>query len=150
MAYRPHITDAQQVFNDDEIIGLMPKNFTFVAKLIGVEAALNMIHTYGGTNIFIPHRHALNINHDISTIISLKKLQLLSDQLGNSTIEVPMGAPLVTAMRNKMIRNMANEGTSKPKIARKFGVTQRTIRTIVNGEEKLKLNEDRNYDLFAN
>ncbi|AYO54947.1 Mor transcription activator family protein [Acinetobacter wuhouensis] len=148
MAYRPHITDAQQVFSNDEIIALMPKNFAFVAKLIGVEAALNMIHAYGGTNVFIPHRHALNINHDISGVISLKKLQILSEQLGNNTIEVPMGSPLVNAMRNKMIRNMANDGHSKPKIARKFGVTQRTIRTIVNGEEKLKLNIDRNYDLF--
>lgn len=148
MAYRPHITDAQQVFSDDEIIALMPKNFAFVAKLIGVEAALNMIQAYGGTNVFIPHRHALNINHDISGVISLKKLQILSEQLGNNTIEVPMGSPLVNAMRNKMIRNMANDGHSKPKIARKFGVTQRTIRTIVNGEEKLKLNIDRNYDLF--
>lgn len=149
MAYRPHITDAQQLFSDDEIIGLMPKNFAFVAKLIGVEAALQLIDAYGGTSIFIPNKHALNIEHDISRVISLKKLQLLSEQLGNNTVEIPMGSPIVVAMRNRMIRDLARKKESKPKIARKFGVTQRTIRTIVNCEEKLKLNEDRNYDLFS-
>ncbi|MFW2163064.1 transcriptional regulator, partial [Acinetobacter beijerinckii] len=28
------MTDAQQVFSDDEIINLMPKNFVFIARLI--------------------------------------------------------------------------------------------------------------------
>ena len=56
MAYRPHITDAPQVFSDEEIINLMPKNFAFVAKLIGVESSLNLIHTHGGTSIFVPNK----------------------------------------------------------------------------------------------
>lgn len=149
MAYRPHITDARQVFSDDEIVGLMPKNFAFVARLVGVDASLHMIDSYGGTNIFIPNKHALNIDHEISRVIGFKQLQMLSEQLGNNTIEVPMGSPIVLAMRNRMIRDMAKRKESNPKIARKFGVTMRTIRTIVNGEEKLKLNEDKNYDLFA-
>ncbi|QQC83029.1 transcriptional regulator [Acinetobacter bereziniae] len=149
MAYRPHITDARQVFSDDEIVGLMPKNFSFVAKLIGVEASLQLIDAYGGTSIFIPNKYALNIDHDISRVISLKKLQLLSEQLGNNSIEIPMGSPIFVAMRNRMVRDLAKK-ESKAKIARKFGVTQRTIRSIVNAEEKLKLNEDPNYDLFSN
>ncbi len=148
MAYRPHITDARQVFSDDEIIGLMPKNFAYIAKLIGAEASLLMIENYGGTNVFIPHKHALNINHEISRVIGLSKLKILSSQLGNNTIAVPMGSPIWLAMRNRMVRDLASKKESKPKIARKFGVTERTIRTIVNGEEKLKLNIDRNYDLF--
>lgn len=147
MAYRPHITDAQQVFTDDEIIGLMPKSFAFIAKLIGVSPALHLIDSYGGTNIFIPHRHALVIQHEIAQVIGFNKLNLLSEQLGNNTVEIPMGTPITIAMRNKMIREMAKK-ESKPKIARKFGVTMRTIRSIVNGDEKLKLHEDRNLDLF--
>ena len=51
MAYRPHITDAQQVFTDDEIINLMPKNFIFIARLIKVENALNLIDAFGGTKV---------------------------------------------------------------------------------------------------
>lgn len=149
MAYRPHITDAQQVFSDEEIIGLMPKNFAFVTKLLGVEAALNLINTYGGTGIFVPHKHALNVDHEIANSIGYKNLHLLSEQLGNNTIEIPIGAPITVAMRNRMIRNLAKKNEPKSKIARKFGVTQRTIRTIVNCEEKLKVNEDRNYDLFS-
>ncbi|MDT1857134.1 transcriptional regulator, partial [Acinetobacter baumannii] len=48
MVYRPHITDAQQLFSDEELIALMPKNFAFVAKLIGVKPALSLIESYGG------------------------------------------------------------------------------------------------------
>lgn len=64
MAYRPHIIDVPQVFSDQEIISLLPKNFAFIAKLIGVEASLNLIHSYGGTSVFVPAKQRLNINHE--------------------------------------------------------------------------------------
>lgn len=147
MAYRPHITDAPQVFSNQEIIELMPRSYAFVAKLIGVDAALNLINVYGGTSIFIPSKHALNINHDITQVIGFKCLQQLAEQLGNATIEIPMGEPIKIAMRNRAIRELAKR-ESKPKLARRFNVTLRTIRSIVNGKEKLKKHEDSNLDLF--
>ena len=150
MAYRPHITDAPQVFSDEEIINLMPKNFAFVAKLIGVESSLNLIHTYGGTSIFVPNKHALKINHDISHIIGLSSLKQLSEQLGGANIEIPMGTPITIAMRNKAVRDYAQKEKNKPKIARHFCLTLRSIRTILSATEKRPNNEDRNYDLFAN
>ena len=148
MAYRPHITDAQQVFTDDEIINLMPKNFIFIAKLITVSNALNLIEAHGGTKVFIPKRQALNVNSELAQIIGLSKLQLLAEQLGNETIEIPMGTPITVAMRNRAIRKEATT-MSKEKLARKFSVTLRTIRSIVNSEEKLNVHEDPNLDLFS-
>ena len=147
MAYRPHITDAQQVFTDDEIINLMPKNFIFIARLIKVENALNLIDAFGGTKVFIPKRQALNVHSELAQVIGLNRLQLLADQLGNETIEVPMGTPITVAMRNRAIREQAPT-MSKEKLARKFSVTLRTIRSIVNSEEKLIVQEDPNLDLF--
>ena len=148
MAYRPHITDAQQVFTDDEIINLMPKNFTFIARLIKVENALNLIDAFGGTKVFIPKRQALNVHSELAQVIGLNRLQMLADQLGNETIEVPMGTPITVAMRNRAIREQAPT-MSKEKLARKFSVTLRTIRSIVNSEEKLNVHEDPNLDLFS-
>ncbi|ENU87446.1 Mor transcription activator family protein [Acinetobacter sp. CIP 102129] len=148
MAYRPHITDAQQVFTDDEIINLMPKNFIFIARLIKVENALNLIDAFGGTKVFIPKRQALNVHSELAQVIGLNRLQLLADQLGNETIEVPMGTPITVAMRNRAIREQAPT-MSKEKLARKFSVTLRTIRSIVNSEEKLNVHEDPNLDLFS-
>lgn len=150
MAYRPHITDATQVFSDEEIINLMPKNFAFIAKLIGVEASLNLIHAYGGTCVFVPSKHALNITHDITHVIGLNALKRLSEQLGSTNIEIPMGTPITVAMRNKAVRDYVVKEPSKPKVARHFGLTLRTIRTILNSEVKPKSNVDKNYDLFAN
>ena len=148
MAYRPHITDAQQVFTDDEIINLMPKNFIFIAKLITVSNALNLIEAHGGTKVFIPKRQALNVNSELAQIIGLSKLQLLAEQLGNETIEIPMGTPITVAMRNRKIREMA-QTTTKEKLARKFGMTLRSIRGIVNTEEKLPVRQSPNLDLFS-
>ena len=148
MAYRPHITDAQQVFTDDEIINLMPKNFIFIAKLITVSNALNLIEAHGGTKVFIPKRQALNVNSELAQIIGLSKLQLLAEHLGNETIEVPMGTPITVAMRNRKIREMA-QTTTKEKLARKFGMTLRSIRGIVNTEERLTVYQDPNLDLFS-
>ncbi|GEM_PF-377285 len=150
MAYRPHITDAPQIFSDEQIINLMPKSYAFIAGLIGVEAALNLIQAYGGTCVFIPSKHALNINHDITHVIGLNALKSLSEQLGGGNIEVPMGTPITVAMRNKAIRDYAQKEKSKPKLARRFGLTLRSIRAILNSEEKSKSNDDRNYDLFTN
>ena len=148
MAYRPHITDAQQVFTDDEIINLMPKNFIFIARLIKVENALNLIDAFGGTKVFIPKRQALNVHSELAQVIGLNRLQLLADQLGNETIEVPMGTPITVAMRNRAIREQAPT-MSKEKLARKFSVTLRTIRSIVNTEERLTVHQDPNFDLFS-
>lgn len=148
MAYRPHIADAQQVFTDDEILCLMPKNFVFIARLITVSNALNLIEAFGGTKVFIPKCHALNIHSELAQTIGLSKLQLLADQLGNETIEIPMGTPITVAMRNRKIRDLAPT-MSKEKLARKFNVTLRTIRSIVNTEEKLVMHKNANLDLFS-
>nr|WP_279324127.1 hypothetical protein [Acinetobacter sp. NIPH1876] len=51
-------------------------------------------------------------------------------------------------MRNRAIREQAPT-MSKEKLARKFSVTLRTIRSIVNSEEKLNVQEDPNLDLFS-
>ena len=149
MAYRPHIIDAQQVFSDDEIINLMPKNFVFIARLIKVENALNLIDAFGGTKIYIPVRQAVYVNSELAQVIGLSKLQLLSDQLGNDHIEIPMGTPITVAMRNRQIRELAKKRVSKESLARKFGVTLRSIRGIVNTEEKLQVRQDPNLDLFS-
>lgn len=147
MAYRPHINDAQQILTDDEIIGLMPKSFAFIANLVGIPQALNIIDNYGGTKIFIPSKHALGIQHEFARVIGLNSLRILANQCGNNTIEIPMGTPITIAMRNRMIRNMS-QNESHSKLARKFGVTMRTIRSIVSNNEKLKTNQDKNLDLF--
>lgn len=147
MAYRPHIADAPTLLSGEEIIGLMPISFVFTTKLIGIPQALNMIDAYGGTELFIPNKHALGINHEIAQIIGLSKLQLLAAQLGNTYIEIPMGTPITIAMRNRMIKEHAKK-ESKSQLARRFNLTKRQVRTIVNREEKLKVREDRNLDLF--
>lgn len=149
MAYRPHIIDATQFFSDQEIINLMPRSFAFVAKLVGAEAALNLIDTYGGTSLFIPTKPAVAINHEITHVVGLKSLHLLAEHLGRTYIEIPMGTPITVAMRNKAIREYALK-ESRTKLARRFGLTLRSIRAILNSEEKPKNNEDRNYDLFTN
>lgn len=148
MAYCPHITDATQFFTDEEIIGLLPKNFIFIAKLIGISKALNLIENYGGTSIFVPNQRALAIHNDIAIVIGLSSFKKLSAQFGGSHIEIPLGTPIITAMRHRMIRELAKK-ESKPKIARKFGLTMRTIRSIINTPEKLKkIHIETNLDLF--
>lgn len=148
MAYRPHITDAPEILSDDEILALMPKNFVFITKLIGIASTLSMIEAYGGSLIFIPSKHALNIHHDITTVIGLKNLQILAEHFGCQNIEVPMGASITTHMRNRLIQQAVTEqGMSKAKAARKYNVTIRTARSASKAEIKPK-DTDRNLDLF--
>lgn len=147
MVYQSHITDAQEILSDEEIIALMPKNFTFIAELIGVSFALQLIEAYAGTSIFIPSKFTLNLQNDISGVIGLKNLRLLAEHMGGEKIEVPMGTAITTHMRNRLIQNALDKGDSQPKIARKFGVTPRTVRTARNSKIK-PIEPDQNLDLF--
>ncbi|MDO0888160.1 hypothetical protein NCW36_10730 [Acinetobacter pittii] len=49
----------------------------------------------------------VGIHHELSQIIGYSKLQLLSEHLGNNSIEVPMATTITIAMRNRTIREMA-------------------------------------------
>ncbi len=59
-----------------------------------------------------------------------------------------MGTPITIAMRNRAVRD-ASKKESNAKLARRFGLTLRSIRSILRNEEKIKCNIDKNYDLFA-
>ena len=55
----------------------------------------------------------------------------------------------MTAPERNYLANIQRGTMSKEKLARKFSVTLRTIRSIVNSEEKLNVHEDPNLDLFS-
>ena len=109
---------------------------------------MHLIEAFGGTRIFVPDHHAINVNHAITRAVGLKSLQRLAEQLGKTYIEVPMGTPITIAMRNRAVRD-ASKKESNAKLARRFGLTLRSIRSILRNEEKIKCNIDKNYDLFA-
>ncbi|MFW2002991.1 Mor transcription activator family protein [Acinetobacter ursingii] len=149
MAYQVHIEDAQEVLEDQEILALMPKNWRFIAELIGIEKTLRLIKEYKGTVLHIPFviKRGLNVEHDIAGVIGLKSLQELAKQLGGQRIEVPMGTMITSSMKFKLIQKALAKGESKAKLARKFGITPRWIREAARAKIK-PLEEDKNLDLF--
>ena len=147
MAYRGRITDAQSALTDDEILALMPISYVFLAQLIGIEDALNLIEEYGGTQLYIPSKHSLNLKHDIASKVSYKNFLLIAEHCGGTYIEIPNGHAISIAMRNNIIKEQY-KSKSKSRLARDFGLTVRQIRSILSSKKEIQPRIDKNLSLF--
>lgn len=150
-AYMPHITDAQQVLTDDEIIALMPDSLVFITKLIGVAHVLALIESFGGTNLVIPRKQGIAINNEIAAVIGVERLKAIAEQhqLGGTTLEIPVATSITQQMRNRLICQQAAR-MSRSKLARRYNLTIRQIRTIINQPKEIKSKrDDRQQDLFT-
>ena len=147
--YTPHITDAQQVLTDAEILALMPDGFDYIASLIGISNTLELIEAYGGRDLVIPRKHAVSVNNEIASIIGFQRLQVLAEHFGGDTLEMPKARSIKTYMRNRLILdNPKNE--SRASLAHKYNLSMRQLRNIINKPKMIKSkHDDRQQDLFG-
>jgi hypothetical protein len=68
--------------------------------------------------------------------------------MGGERIEIPMGTIITAHMRYRLICDAVNSKKEKHKVARKFGVTPRTVRTALKAQIKPR-DPAPNLDLFG-
>jgi len=112
---------------------MLPESLKEIAEIIGVVPAIQLARDFGGTEIYIPKN--MTADHPIAVCIGLEAATKLAEWAIGDRIEIPRAVGVHLGKRNAEIREAVEQGLSKKKAARKFQLTTRWIRYLVNGSE---------------
>ena len=107
-----------------------PGIYQDMAQTIGDDATAKLVEQYGGTRLYIPYK--LNPEHPLCQLLGHETSQQLSSEYGGMTVEIPRAIMLQIRKRNELIMADSAAGMSQSKLARKYRLTERTIRKIIN------------------
>lgn len=105
-----------------------------LTRLIGQEATMRLIEVYGGTAVYIPRASRCSETHELAQVIGLENLLAISRFYDRTMLSVPRGLELSRDIRNAEIRKLASEYNQRD-LARRFGLTERQIRTILHEQK---------------
>lgn len=103
--------------------GALPAVLAQIAEGISLKVALELVAAYGGTSLFIKKRPAKGDAY--VKLIGMDAARQLVEILGSGEIEIPN---LAGPRRRRLIAQLDDEGLTAPAIARRLGVTTRTVR----------------------
>lgn len=109
-----------------------PGLFQELKQFIGEEAAAELSKQYGGTRLYIPG--TLKPEHPLLQLLGQQVAQRLADEFGGMTVEIPRSAMRQNSERNAHILADRGMGMSQRKLALRYQLTVRTIRTIINSK----------------
>lgn len=120
---------------------LVSGGFHEIEQTIGAEAAAKLVAEYGGTRLYVPY--TLKQNHRLYQLLGQEIARQLSSEFGGMTVDISRAVMLKIGQRNKLILADRAAGMSQSRIARKYRLTERTIRTITNSTVKPSTNQPR-------
>jgi hypothetical protein len=107
----------------------LPGVLNEIADVIGVAGAISLAQKVGGTRIYIPG--GITAQHWLVDAIGLGPAEKLCAKFSRSRIDIPLGPAgamvALTRQRAETVRAMTDEGLSAPTIARRIGVSVRTV-----------------------
>ncbi len=116
----------------------LPKSLIRIAREIGVRKTLKLVKLFGGTRLYFPVKpERLPATHPLLQAIDLedaRKLGLLFR--GQQAPTIPVASRYSTLIRNTAIRADSRR-LDENKLARKYGLTARTVRRILADRREL-------------
>lgn len=109
-----------------------PESVADLVQAIGFTAALRLIEFFPGTRIRPPKVDKLHRAHRLVRVLGYEAARALSRLAEGVKIEVPRGAAAFRRARNRAMKR-DEQTMSQPQIALKYDLTQRQVRTILNG-----------------
>lgn len=101
----------------------------FIRKT-GPAPTIMLIEHYGGTRLMVPN-HA-DPSHALAQLLGFEAFERLVQEFGGDTIDAPLGTIAKRATRNTRIKAGRAAGETVATLARRFQLTERAIRLIVN------------------
>lgn len=121
-----HIRDHELLAED------LPEGIADLVEAIGFAATLKLIEHCPGIRIRPPKEDRLHAEHRLVRAIGFEAARALSRLADGMKIEVPRAAVAIRRARNRAMKR-DEETMSQPQLAVKYGLTQRQVRTILNG-----------------
>jgi hypothetical protein len=112
----------------DDIYALLPKRTAELIQVVGFEAAMALVHHYGGTHLNIPKK--AKPNHKLTAVITLGSLEKLCAYYGGTPLEIDLCANIISQQKKLLIMADVKAGFSNAVVARKFNTTERNVRRI--------------------
>lgn len=110
----------------------LPEGIADLVDAIGFGATLKLIEHCPGIRIRPPREDRLHAEHRLVRAIGFDAARALSRLAEGLKIEVPRGATAIRRARNRAMKR-DEQTMSQPQLALKYGLTQRQVRTILNG-----------------
>jgi bacterioferritin-associated ferredoxin len=123
---------------------LLPPKLREIAEYCGIETALLLLEHAGGRYVSVPYPEHLHALHQLVEWLGVERASGFCRQYAGELIQVPKAAAAIRAIRDQQIREDRRSGASLGSLARRYGLTQRQITTIVGQET-----DDRQFDLFG-
>lgn len=108
----------------------LPAVFQPFIRKVGPAPTITLIEHYGGTRVQVPY-HA-DPSHALAQLLGFEAFERLVQEFGGDTIDVPLGTIAKRATRNARIKAGREAGETTASLARRFHLTERAIRLIVN------------------
>lgn len=107
-----------------------PGPFEALCEIIGEGKAQILVEHFGGVSLYIPAK--VRADHPLASIIGLDTAQRVCAEFGGVTVGIPRHAGLQRNARNAQIFFDHEQGMSNRELARKYQLTDRHIRSIIN------------------
>jgi hypothetical protein len=111
----------------------LPPILQEIAALIGLPATLQIIAAYGGTRLYVPKR--FDPDHPLVKLVGhAAAAKMVEIYGGMDHFDIPAARRAAEAVRNERIRAERRDGATQARLAVKWGISERWIRTIVGPE----------------
>lgn len=115
-----------QLFEEiEDLSEHMSPRLRILARMIGQTRAITLAEHYGGTYLYIPE--CATRDHRLAQLIGEPALRILAGRWGSLKIYIPKGFTVQTARLYQAMRSEREQGASQSAIARKYGVSKRTV-----------------------
>jgi Mor family transcriptional regulator len=111
------------------LLELIPEGFHCVVKATSEETAIQLVHHFGGSELYIPMRP--KEMHPIVQAIGMDATKKLADNYGGAYLRIPVCRVLKHNIRNRQIRAASKRGLRARDIAKKFNLSKRRVLEII-------------------
>lgn len=108
-----------------EALAMLPFLAAEIADATSFGTLLQLCDRYGGTAVHLPEKPSER--SAIAQVIGPAALMALTDRIGGGLIDMPARNGLASALRPLIVRHLARAGATNADIARKLGITARTV-----------------------
>jgi Mor family transcriptional regulator len=112
----------------EQALMMLPSSLKELAEVIGIDACLILVDEFGGSRLYIP-KSAVFESHRLSCL-GTEAFNALIRTLGGNLLQIPCAASWKKWIRNNEIVE-ACQGSSVPKVAREFKLTERQVWAIL-------------------
>ncbi|MEC4750017.1 Mor transcription activator family protein [Methylomicrobium sp. Wu6] len=114
---------------------LLPPKLREIAEYCDVETALLLLENAGGGHVAVPEAAHLHSLHQLVLWLGAERAHAFCINFSGDIIQIPRAAAAMRVVRNRKIREERQAGAQLFTLARRYGLTERQILSIVGKNE---------------